>query len=141
KTVEYILCYEKNRNNQKYKGEPLDHEDAPLLNTGNPRNTISFPPKSIRFNIPDGTYEAGIHGRLELLNDLIVQNGVNKNEVKLAGEFKWVQNTVDEELKKGTYFLIKSKQFSIRFQRQVDQNQFKAPTNYIHNKQMEIELN
>lgn len=141
KTVEYILCYEKNRNNQKYKGEPLDYGDAPLLNTGNPRNTVSFPPGTITFNIPDGIYEAGVHGRLELLNDLIVENGVNKNEIKMIGEYKWVQSTVDEEIEKGTYFLIKTNNFSIRFQRVADDNSFKAPTNFINKKQMEIELN
>src|SRR5690625_3348421 len=138
KTVEYILCYEKNRNNQKYKGEPLDYGDAPLLNTGNPRNTVSFPPGTITFNIPDGIYEAGVHGRLELLNDLIVENGVNKNEIKMIGEYKWVQSTVDEEIEKGTYFLIKTKNFSIRFQRVADDNSFKAPTNFINKKQMDI---
>ena len=141
KTVEYILCYEKNRNNQKYKGELLDYGDAPLLNTGNPLNEISFPPGTIKFNIPDGTYEKGTHGRLELVNDLIVENGVNANEVKMIGEYKWVQSTVDEEIRKGTYFLIKSKNFSIRFQRKPDQESYKAPTNYISKKQMEIELN
>lgn len=141
KTVEYILCYEKNRNHQKYKGERLDFGDAPLLNTGNPRNTINFPPHSIRFNIPDGTYEAGTHGRLELLNDLIIEDGVNKNNVQMVGEFKWVQSTVDQEIKKGIYFIIKTKNFSIRFQREPDDNSYKAPTNLITQKQMEIELN
>lgn len=141
KTVEYILCYEKNRNNQKYKGELLDYGDAPLLNTGNPLNEISFPPGTIKFNIPDGKYEKGTHGRLKLVNDLIVENGVNVNEVKMIGEYKWVQSTVNKEISKGTYFLIKSKNFSIRFQRKPDQESYKAPTNYISKKQMEIELN
>lgn len=135
KTVEYILCYEKKRDNQKYKGEPLEYGDAPLLNTGNPVKKLSFPQGTIRFHIPDGTYKAGIHGRLELLNDLSIKDGLNQNEIQCLGEFKWSQKTVNEEIEKGTYFLIKTKRFSIRFQRKVNPNHFKAPTNFIHQKQ------
>lgn len=141
KTVEYILCYEKQRNSQKYKGEPLTYEDAPLLNTGNPVKILAFPAGSIHFNIPDGTIESGERGRLKLLNDLIIKEGVNQNKIKLQGEFKWVQKTVDKEIKKGTYFLIKTNHFSIRFQRVVNENHFKAPTNYIRTEQMETKLN
>src|SRR5699024_10717119 len=99
KTVEYILCYEKKRNNQKYKGESLDYGDMPLLNSCNQRKPMTFPPKTIQFNIPDGTYKAGVRGRYELINNLIVENGVNKNESQIMVEYKWIQDTVDNEIK------------------------------------------
>ncbi len=141
KTVEYILCYEKSRNNHKYKAEALENGDAPLLNGGNPIRTLEFPRKVIKCKIPDGVYKRGLYEKVDLLNDLIVENGENKNKVKVTGEFKWTQEKLNEEIAKGTYFLIKSKMFSIRFQRPFDETKFKTPTNFITNKQMELDLN
>ena len=57
-----------------------------------------------------------------MLDDLIVENGLNKNEVRLKGRFKWQQSFLKDEVDKGTYFLIKSKKFSIRYQREVASN-------------------
>ena len=141
KTIEYILCYEKNRNNSKYKGEVLANGDAPLLNSGNSIKILKFPIGKIKFNIEDGVYHKGIYEKVELLDKLIVENGINKNVIKLSGEFKWTQEKLDEEITKGTYFLIKSNRFSIRFQRQLREDDYKTPTNFISDKQMKVELN
>lgn len=141
KTVEYILCYEKYRNNNKYRGELLANGDVPLLNSGNSIKVLNFPIGKIKFNIEDGIYEKGIYEKVELLDELIVENGTNKNAVKLAGEFKWTQEKLDEEIKDGTYFLIKSNKFSIRFQRGLREDDYKTPTNFISGKQIEVELN
>lgn len=117
-SVEYVLCFEKKRDSSlAYKGKETENGDAPLLNTGNKVHELVFPQKTIHFNIPDGTYRKGKTDRVELLNDVIVENGLNKNEVRLSGEFKWGADTLTEEIKKGTYFLIKTRKFSIRFQR------------------------
>lgn len=141
KTVEYILCYEKYRNNNKYRGELLANGDVPLLNSGNSIKVLNFPIGKIKFNIEDGIYEKGIYEKVELLDELIVENGTNKNAVKLAGEFRWTQEKLDEEIKDGTYFLIKSNKFSIRFQRGLREDDYKTPTNFISGKQIEVELN
>lgn len=141
KTVEYILCYEKYRSNNKYKGELLDNGDAPLLNSGNNVKVLEFPSGKIKFNIEDGIYNIGTYEKVELLDKLIVENGVNKNTVRLVGEFKWTQERLEEEIKEGTYFLIKSNKFSIRFQRSLRELDYKTPTNFICDKHIEIELN
>ncbi len=140
KTVEYILCYEKVRSSRKYEGERLDNGDAPLLNTGNPIADLTFPPGSIRFQIPDGVYPKGQYKKTEILEDLVVVDGVNQGKCRLKGAFKWSQERVLAEIRLGTYFLIKSNRFSIRFQR-VDSGKYKAPTNMIDVKQLELELN
>lgn len=137
KTVEYILAYEKNLNNIKYFGAPLDGGDAPLLNAGNPKKTLLFPACSIHFNIiENGIIKAGAKERLFLDDDIIIENGINQNDVKMTGEFKWEQNTLFNEIKQGTYFLVKSDKFAIRFQRENITDSYKTPTNYL-----EIELN
>lgn len=117
-SVEYILCYEVNKDSSiQYLGKETENGDAPLLNSGNTIHPLTFPPQSIRFNIPDGIYECGTPDRVEILTPVKVENGLNTNEITLKGEFKWSQQTLDEEIEKGTYFLCKSNKFSIRFQR------------------------
>lgn len=116
--VEYILCFEKRKDaGLAYVGKETENGDAPLLNAGNSVHELVFPAGSIRFNIPDGVYPVGMPDRVELLNEIVVQDGRNVNEVHLSGEFKWGQPMLNDELKKGTYFLVKSPKFSIRFQR------------------------
>ena len=133
KTVEYILVYEKSRNNNKYKGEPLDGGDQPLLNTGNNKRVLKFPRDKVIFRISDGLYKAGEYDRVNLLDTITIVNGKSSIDFSLEGEFKWIQTTLDEEISKGTMFVIKSSKFSIRFQRK-DEEGFKAPTNLIKEK-------
>lgn len=137
KTVEYVLAYEKKWSPIKYYGAPLDGGDVPLLNTGNPPKTLLFPAGSIHFTfMSDGIVSAGIKDKVELLDELHVKNGVNENAVRFIGEFKWEQNTLNEEVANGTYFVIKTAKYSIRFQRQNLEDSFKTPTNFLN-----IELN
>lgn len=137
KTVEYVLAYEKNWSPIKYYGSPLDGGDVPFLNTGNPKKTLVFPEGSIHFKfMTDGTVEAGVKDKVELHDTLYIKNGVNQNAVRFSGKFKWEQATLNEEVKKGTYFVIKTTKYSIRFQRQNLEDSFKTPTNFLN-----IELN
>ena len=137
KTVEYVLAYEKKWSPIKYFGAPLDGGDVPLLNTGNPKKTLLFPAGSIHFTFMDeGVVQAGVKDKVELLDELHIKNGLNENDVRFIGEFKWEQATLNEEVSNGTYFVIKTAKYSIRFQRQNLEDSFKTPTNFLN-----IELN
>lgn len=128
-SVEYILCYEVNKDSSvQYLGKQTENGDAPLLNSGNSIHPLTFPAQTIRFNIPDGIYECGMTDRVEILMPIKVENGLNSNEATLKGEFKWSQQTLDEEIEKGTYFLCKTNKFSIRFQRK--DGVYMAPEKY-----------
>ena len=117
--VEYIICFEKKKDtSRQYIGKEAENGDAPLLNSGNSIHSLVFPAGSIHFNIPDGEYKAGKPDRVEIMNDFSVKDGVNVQEVTLKGEFKWGQPMMDSEIAKGTYFIVKSEKFSVRFQRQ-----------------------
>lgn len=130
--VEYIICFEKRKDaSRAYVGKETENGDAPLLNAGNSVHELVFPEGSIRFNIPDGIYEVGKPDRVELLTDIVVQGGRNVNKVCLKGEFKWGQPMLDEEVKKGTYFLVKTNKFSVRFQRPCGTTM--APEKYFDN--------
>lgn len=137
KTVEYVLAYEKKLSLIKYFGASLDGGDVPLLNTGNPKKTLLFPAGSIHFTfVEEGIVPAGVKDKVELLDELHIKNGRNENDVRFIGEFKWEQATLNEEINNGTYFVIKTAKYSIRFQRQNLEDSFKTPTNFLN-----IELN
>ncbi len=128
-SVEYIVCFEKRKDTSRgYTGKETENGDAPLLNSGNSIHELVFPVGSIRFNIPDRVYSKGQLERVELVTDVVVVNHLNSNEVRLKGEFKWGQQMLDEEIALGTYFIVKSNKFSIRFQR--PQGTTMAPEKY-----------
>ena len=116
--VEYIHAYEKIKDlSKKWIGKDTENGDAPLLNNGNGITKKFFVPGSVHFNIADGIYTAGVYGNVEVLEDLEVKNGKNANTLVMNGRFKWSQETIKKEIENGTYFIVKSDKFSIRFQR------------------------
>ncbi len=135
KTNEYILCYEKKKNEIKYNAELLDGGDQPLLNTGNSIKILNFPKDKVEFAkqaFVDGIYEPYQTDRVRLLDRIEIINGKSLNDFRLEGEFKWSQEFLNDEINKGTTFIIKSKLLSIRFIR-VEEG-FKRPTNFIKDK-------
>lgn len=117
-SVEYLICFEKNKDPSKnYIGKQSENGDAPLLNAGNAEHELRFPAGTIRFSIPDGAVEESKPNRVRIATPFEIINGRNDRDIVLSGEFRWGQHMLDEEIKKGTYFLVKSKEFSIRFQR------------------------
>ncbi len=128
--LEFVLCYQKSSIPQRTFAQGyVDGGDAPLLNTGNPRGTLSFPAGSVHFNIPDGIYSHKTSYKIELIDSVEVVGGVNSNSFRAAGNFKWGQANLEREVAAGTYFLIKSMQFSPRFQKAVRAT--KVPSNII----------
>lgn len=129
-SVEYIICFEKKRDSSKeYVGKQSENGDAPLLNSGNSYHNLTFPKGSIRFNIDDGMYDCSKKDRVEILTPFNIINGTNDREITLKGEFKWGQQMLDEEVAKGTYFIVKSNKFSVRFQR--SEATYMAPEKFI----------
>ncbi len=143
KTNEYILCYENNKSNIKYNGEPLDGGDQPLLNTGNAVRELNFPKEKVYFKedtFPSKTIlNQGQPERVALKTDIEITNGYANKDFILEGEFKWTQEFLNDELSKGTTFIIKSEKLSIRFIRQ--EEGYKRPTNFIKDKYISPLLN
>lgn len=142
KTNEYVLCYERIRSSLKYNGEKLDGGSQPLLNSGNSVRSLTFPKDKIKFNtthFPDGIYEPFQPDRVKLINTIEIKNGIPNQDVILEGPFKWVQNNLNEEVKNGTHFVVKSNILSVRF---INTNDgYKRPTNYIKDKVINSLLN
>ena len=128
--LEPVLCYQRSNAPQRLFAQGyIDGGDVPLLNSGNPLGTLCFPSGSVRVNLPDGIYEHKPSYKIKLINPIIVKDGVNANNFCAQGHFKWGQNNLDREISDGTYFLIKSKQFSPRFQK--SSKSTKVPSNII----------
>ena len=119
---EYVLCYAKKLYNVKLsKLKELlvekiktDLTDAPLFNASNKENTLVFKPGIVKFNLKDGTYSSSKNESYTLLQPVIVKNHKNSNELKLKFKSRWSQQTIDEEIEKGTSFWVKSDGFAIR---------------------------
>ena len=135
---EYILCYEKNRNNIEYNGGSIDGGDMPLLNAGNNVKTLIFKKEFVKFNF-DGFYKAKNYKKVILENNIEIENGKSKTDIILTGEFKWTQETLEEEMKNGTSFIIKSDKFSIRYIR--DGERIKKPADIISKIECNVETN
>ena len=116
---EYILCYAKQlygKNLKELLVEKINTDliDAPLYNASNNETTITFPAGTVHFSLNDGVYKKAKSSKYELINPVEVVNGKNKKEFSMSFKSRWSQNKVDEELKNGAYFLIKSDNFAVR---------------------------
>lgn len=132
KKYEYILCYCRKLNKSyKFTQGNTDGGDIPLLNNGNQLKEICFPKGCVHFNIADGKYDPSEEKKIQLCESVIVKDGVNQNAFKAIGRWKWKQETLNEEINQGTYFLVKSEMFSIRFQRNNTDKSIKIPQSNI----------
>ncbi len=128
--LEYVLCYaSKNMKQRKFAQGYVDGDDAPLLNSSNGVGTLEFPIGSVHFNIADGVYSKSDDKKITLLDDVIVRDGVNVNKFRASGHFKWGQSNLNNEISNGTFCLIKSKLFSMRYQKAT--KSYKTPSNII----------
>ena len=104
KNLEYVLCYEKNKTNTKYKGIKKESpSDDPFTKPQNSLKTLTFKAGVIHFKGDDGVFEPGVYGTdkfpNKLLNKLVIENGVNKQDVSFENKFIWTQETLDENIK------------------------------------------
>ena len=119
---EYVLCYAKklfSSNLGRLKEllvERIKTEltDAPLYNASNKTNKLIFKKGKVKFNLKDGVYNNTTNPTYILLKPVIVKNGVNLNDLELEFKSRWSQQTINEEIEKGTIFWVKSDGFAIR---------------------------
>lgn len=117
--VDYVACYAKSIVGDGLKcllveSVKSELEDAPLYNASNNVNELYFPMETVKFNIPDGTYSETESEDYKLLTPVVVRNGVNSNGFSLMFRSRWSNATVQDEIKKGTSFWVKTKKFAIR---------------------------
>ena len=135
--IEYILCYQKNRDQKKFKGIKKTSQSANgLLNQPNAVSTLTFRANIVRTSIPNGIIRKGVYGTksyiVELLEDTEVQDGVFVSPVKLKARFKWSQEYLENELKNGTVIKIPTMNFSPSYEKA--EYDAEVPPNLINSK-------
>ncbi len=119
--TEYILCYEKTKFGLIFNGDMAEEgQDFPILNEVNVKRTLQFPPNSIYFKTFKGVIKPTKFNKMELIDDLRIVNKTNSNMVRISAKFKWTQDKLDDEIKEGTTFVVKSDEFSMRYIRKGD---------------------
>jgi len=123
RNIEYVLCYSKTVNSNKFAGVQKESKsDDPITKPQNSYKKLKFKPRTLKIKLKDGVIKKGIYGTAkfpnELLNDLIIENGTNKNEVSFKNRFIWVQEKLDEELENKTFVKINSKSLVISYKKQ-----------------------
>ncbi|GAA9641569.1 hypothetical protein Va24_14680 [Helicobacter pylori] len=119
--TEYILCYEQTKFRLIFNGDMAEEgQDFPILNEVNVKRTLQFPPNSIYFKTFKGVIKPTKFNKMELIDDLRIVNKTNSNMVRINAKFKWTQDKLDDEIKEGTTFVIKSDEFSMRYIRKGD---------------------
>lgn len=91
-----------------------DFEDAPLYNNSNNENILEFPARTVKFNLADGKYNNTTDDKYLLLDTVTVEDGFNKNKFRMKFRSRWSNQTVQEEIEKGTIFWVKTEKFAIR---------------------------
>ena len=122
KNIEYILCFEKNKNSLKYKGiQKTSASSNGLLNQTNSIGVLRFPKNVVDTGLADGVYKAGKYGTasydIELLEDAVVESGIFISEVVLKSKFKWGQENLLSEISKGTKISIRTNTFSPSYEK------------------------
>ncbi|TPH31265.1 site-specific DNA-methyltransferase [Helicobacter pylori] len=119
--TEYILCYEQTKFGLIFNGDMAEEgQDFPILNEVNVKRTLQFPPNSIYFKTFKGVIKPTKFNKMELIDDLRIVNKTNSNMVRINAKFKWTQDKLDDEIREGTTFVIKSDEFSMRYIRKGD---------------------
>ena len=117
KAIEYIICYTKKQNSEKFRGLlKSSASNNGLMNQTNAIHELLFPAGKVQTKLADGVYPAGKYGTssydIELLEDTEVKEGIFITPVRLLGRFKWGQENLENEILKGTIISIKTIAFS-----------------------------
>lgn len=137
-SVEYILCYEKSKNNNKFRGlSKVSKSSNGLMNQTNSEKVLVFPKNVVDTGIQDGVIKAGIYGTksytIELLEDCEVKDGYFITPIKLRGKFKWGQDKLNREIEEcNTKISIRTIALSPSYEK--EEYEAESPWNIINKK-------
>ena len=119
--TDHILCYSKNKEFLRpfTFGLVSENETWPLYNPGNKRAILEFAPNTVQFlKLKDGDYGIKEYAEktsvIKLIQPLKIANGWNANTLCIEGEWRYSQKTINEQLKMGENYIVKSEKFRPR---------------------------
>jgi adenine-specific DNA-methyltransferase len=132
RNAEYVLCYVKTKTENfslAQKSQEAQGEASLTQNNNKPR-TLKFPANYVQVNLENGTYKKGKYGDIDLLDNLIVKDGIATHDFRITGKLKWKQEYLDSEIEKNVTLMIKTKSF-IPYYRKDYQETILRPTKII----------
>jgi len=122
KALEYVLCYQKQKDNKKFLAlSKKSRSDNPLIKPQNSEKVLEFKKEWLKIGLTDGEYKKGIYGtdrnKVELLNDFKVVNGVIDRDIKIKARFIWTQEKLEKEIENGTEIRIKTKTMIVNYEK------------------------
>lgn len=114
RNIEYVLCWKRENNNETFRGvKKTSSSNDPFTKPQNSFKELFFPANSITCKMQDGIYPSGTYGTdkfpNELLDNLIVEGGKNKNGIRFRNRFIWIQSTLNENINTGLYVELSKK--------------------------------
>ena len=110
--TEYVVTYAKSREKSPpfVYGNVKKGKKYPFNNAGNAKSILTFPPRSVSFRCPDGTVKSQdmSEGNIltTLLDDVVIDKGMNKSEFRLDGEWRYSQQTLNEFVESNSDIVI-----------------------------------
>lgn len=113
RNAEYVMCIAKDAHNiLQFIGEVKEKEGLPSLTKASMKESVLvFPAGVVKTYLSNGIYKSGVRDSYELLDDVIVENGIIKNQFRLKGHMIWGQANLDKEIALGTEIIIKGDGF------------------------------
>lgn len=113
RNAEYVMCLAKDINKiKRLIGEIKQKEGLPSLTKASMRESVlRFPANTVKTFLQNGTYKKGVRDSYELLDDVIVKDGIIENGFRLKGRLIWGQENLEREISDGTEIIIKGDGF------------------------------
>lgn len=142
--TEYIICYSKNKIMLELFGEQAySDKKQPLAKRTNAIKKLKFDKNVIMTTLNDGTYKKGEYGKgtssIKFLENFKIEEGIVVTSITVEGPFIWIQETLDNEIKKGSEVHLSS-MFGFNVLRYNQNEKIKRPTT-IMNKEINIGTN
>ena len=120
--LEYVLCYQKKENKIRFRGvQKSSKSDNPLLKPNSIEKELHFDPGELSLSCKPTYVPKGLYGtktnQVELQNDLVIEEGTNKEKISFRGRFVWTQKKLEAELKRGTRISIKTKSMILSYEK------------------------
>ena len=115
--TDYIVAYAKDRLRSPAftAGAVEEGKKYPFNNAGNSLTVLQFPAESVAFGLADQVVEGQDMSegniKTELLDDVHIRNGTNRNPFRLKGEWRYSQSKLDEFVAAGAEISISKTPF------------------------------
>ncbi|MDP1842835.1 MAG: site-specific DNA-methyltransferase [Sediminibacterium sp.] len=121
KCLEYIICFQKKKNNCRFNGLLKTNEaDNPLIKSNNQKKVLVFPKEKIECTLnEDKFFPAGIYGtrtnEVILKKDVWFKENKFESDLILESKFIWTQENLDREIKNNTKIIFKGASLAPRY--------------------------